>query len=207
MADSRRGRTDTPDPSADPPRDDDEPTHASEHREADLGALSEDRLYSLFYDVLRDLAERRMSRADRRSATLQPTSLVHEAYLRLIRTARWNSRAHFFGAAANAMRQVLIEHARRRAAVCRGGDAVRVELEHLTLCAPASDIDVLALDEALTAFESIDPRAHRVVTLRCFAGLGLDEIAESLSLSARTVKRDWRVARLWLLDRLEGGRR
>jgi len=171
--------------------------------DASLAELTDERLFALFYDLLRDLARSQMSGVDLRSITLQPTALVHEAYFRLARDHEpWNDRRHFFGAAANAMRQVLVEHARRRNAKRRGGGAVRIELDQLDGIDGGPNLDMLALDEALAVFQRVDPRGHRIVNLKWFAGLGVDEIAEVLELSPRTVKREWRLARLWLLDRL-----
>ena len=133
--------------------------------------------------------------------TLQPTALVNEAYLRLIQTdQRWDGRAHFFGAAARAMRQVLITHARERSAQKRAGGVVRVTFEDLDVQAPEPRLDLLALDDALNALARVDERFARVMELRYFAGCSLQEIADLTGRSLATVKRDWTYARAWLYD-------
>jgi len=133
--------------------------------------------------------------------TLQPTALVNEAYLRLSQSKpRWDGRAHFFGAAARAMRQVLIGRARERSSQKRGGNAVRVTFEDLDVQAPEPQIDLLALDDALDALSRIDERFTRVMELRYFGGYSLPEIAELTGRSLATVKRDWAYARAWLYD-------
>jgi RNA polymerase sigma factor (TIGR02999 family) len=135
--------------------------------------------------------------------TLQPTALVHEAYLRLVQGGtRWESRAHFFGAAARAMRQVLVEYARRKSALKRAGGAVRVTLEDFAAASASPQFTLFALDEALTALGRIDERYARVMELRYFGGFGLEEIAELTGRSLATVKRDWSYARAWLNDRM-----
>jgi RNA polymerase sigma factor (TIGR02999 family) len=140
--------------------------------------------------------------------TLQPTALVHEAYLRLIGKdgAEWEGRAHFFGAAARAMRDILVESARRKAALKRGGARKRVDVEPEALAVegPRAD-DLLALDEALRKLEDEDPRKGRIVDLRFFAGLEMAEIAELLGVSEATVKRDWRYIRARLHKELSSG--
>jgi RNA polymerase sigma factor (TIGR02999 family) len=136
--------------------------------------------------------------------TLQPTALVHEAYLRLVRSddPGWNGRRHFFGAAALAMREILIEQARRKAALKRGGGGERVELhEGMALIEPPAD-DLLALDEAIQALREEEPRLAEVVLLRYYAGLTVEETAGVIGESERTVHRDWRRARAWLARRL-----
>lgn len=141
--------------------------------------------------------------------TLQPTALVHEAYLRLVGKggAGWQGRAHFFTAAARAMRDILVEAARHKAALKRGGAYKRMDLdpEVLAVDAPLQE-DVLALEEALKKLEDADPRKGRIVNLRCFAGLEVAEIAEILEVSEATVKREWRYIRAWLHKELTGGR-
>jgi RNA polymerase sigma factor (TIGR02999 family) len=132
--------------------------------------------------------------------TLQPTALVHEAYLRLMRNQDpgWESQRHFFGTAARAMREILIEQARRKASQKRGGQAQRVELtEGLAWIEPPAD-DLLALDEAITRLQAEDPRLAEIVQLRYYTGLSVEETADVVGASARTVKRDWRFARAWL---------
>jgi RNA polymerase sigma factor (TIGR02999 family) len=136
--------------------------------------------------------------------TLQPTALVHEAYLRLVRNQDpgWEGRRHFFGAAAQAMREILIEQARRKASQKRGGRAQRVELaEGLAWIEPPAD-DLLALDEAIGRLQAEDPRLAEIVRLRYFTGLSVEETAGVVGASVRTIKRDWRYARAWLGRRL-----
>ena len=138
--------------------------------------------------------------------TLQPTALVHEAYLRLVRgqDPGWEGRRHFFGAAARAMREILIEQARRKAAVKHGGHRRRVELaEGLAVIEPPAE-DVLALDEAVQQLQEQDPRLAEIVLLRYYTGLSIEETAEVIGASLSTVKRDWRFARAWLAQRLGG---
>jgi RNA polymerase sigma factor (TIGR02999 family) len=133
--------------------------------------------------------------------TLQPTALVNEAYIRLAQgESRWDGKAHFFGAAARAMRQVLIAHARRRSAQKRAGDAIRVTFSDLDVQAPEPQLDVLALDDALTALAGVDERFSHIMELRYFAGCTLAEIAQLTGRSLATVKRDWAYARAWLYD-------
>jgi RNA polymerase sigma factor (TIGR02999 family) len=159
-----------------------------------------DMLVSLVYAELRRMAGALM-RQQRDGHTLQPTALVNEAYLRLVRgEPRWESRAHFFGAAARAMRQVLVEHARRSSAQKRAGDAIRVTFRELDVQAPEPNVDVLAIDEALTALAQVDERFSQVMELRYFAGCTLPEIGELTGRSLASVKRDWAYARAWLYD-------
>jgi RNA polymerase sigma factor (TIGR02999 family) len=167
------------------------------HREGDKEAL--DRLLPLVYDELRQLAASYLRR-ERGNHTLQPTALVHEAYFRLVdqRDAAWQNRSHFFGVAAHLMRLILVDHARARSAEKRGGDAVRVPLDDLFRAAKQNDTDVLALDEALSRLAALDAQQVRIVELRYFGGLNVEETAEALGISAATVKRDWSVARMWL---------
>jgi RNA polymerase sigma factor (TIGR02999 family) len=139
--------------------------------------------------------------------TLQPTALVHEAYLRLVRNQDpgWEGRRHFFGAAARAMREILIEQARRKASQKRGGQAQRVELaEGLAWIEPPAD-DLLALDEAIARLQAEDQRLAEIVQLRYFTGLSVEETAGVVGASVRTVKRDWRYARSWLARQLGKG--
>lgn len=134
--------------------------------------------------------------------TLQPTALVNEAYLRLVQgDTQWEGRAHFFGAAARAMRQVLIAHARHHAAQKRDG-GLRVTFHDIDVAAPEPTLDLLALDEALTALADVDERYTRVMELRYFAGCSLPEIADLTGRSLATVKRDWAYARAWLYDHM-----
>jgi RNA polymerase sigma-70 factor, ECF subfamily len=142
-------------------------------------------------------------RHQRSDHTLQPTALVHEAFVRLIdqSNAQWNDRAHFFAVAATAMRQILTDHARRHNADKRGGDWQKVSLDAAAAAPNSSDqgeIDIVALDEALTRLQSLDARKHRIVELRFFGGLSVDDVAKLLSVSKTTVEGDWRSARAWL---------
>lgn len=159
---------------------------------------SED-LLPLVYTDLRRLARARMARLTP-GQTLQPTALVHDAFLRISRGTKlsWDHRGHFFAAAARAMREILIEQARAKASLKRGGDRNRVDPENLAVAVEAPAEDMLALDESLSRLETEHPRQHQVVMMRFFAGLGLAEAAEVLGLSTRTVERDWDLARAWL---------
>ncbi len=138
----------------------------------------------------------------------RPQRLVHEAYLRLLDSERghdWNSRGHFFAAAAEAMRRILVESARRKRAMKRGGNQVKMELDQLEIAASEISDDLLALDEALTHFTVVDPKAAELVKLRFFAGLTGKEAAEALGVSPRTADSLWAFARAWLLQKIQGG--
>jgi RNA polymerase sigma factor (TIGR02999 family) len=163
----------------------------------DRGAL--ERLMPLVYGELRQLAASHL-RSERGDHTLQPTALVHEAYLRLIgqRSVTWANRAHFFGIAAQMMRRVLVDHARRRLAAKRSPGTLYVDLGEEVAAAPDRAPELLALDRALTELERLDPRQARVVELRFFAGLSVEETAEVAGVSTATVKREWRTARAFL---------
>lgn len=165
--------------------------------QGDAQALSS--LMPLVYDELRRLA-RGYLRRERPGQTIQPTALVHDAYLRLIKDKRrdWQTRAHFVAIAAISMRQILIERARARAAEKRGGARVRVTLDEGLIEAPDASVDLLAVDEALTRLAAIDPEQARIVELRFFGGLTIEESAEALGISSATVKRHWTMARAWL---------
>jgi RNA polymerase sigma factor (TIGR02999 family) len=173
--------------------------------EGDEAALA--LLVPRIYAELHRLAHHHM-RAERRGGTLQTTALVNEAYLRLVdtRRIRWESRAHFLGVAAQAMRRVLVDAARARGARKRGGAESPVVLDEALLAAPERSASLVALDDALTALASVDPRKSQVVELRYFAGLSVAETATVLGVSPETVHRDWRVAKAWLLRELSGGR-
>lgn len=151
------------------------------------------------YRELRALAESRLRRLPP-GQTLQPTALVHEAYMRLVGNADpgWNGRGHFFGAAAKAMRNILVDEARRKGADKRGGDRLRVDLPDSALAAITRHADMLELDEALAKLEELDERKGSVVMLRVFCGLTIDQTAMALSMSAATVERDWAYAKAWL---------
>jgi len=161
-------------------------------------------LMPLVYEHLRAIARKRMTQ-ERPGHTLQSTALVHEAYLRVVGDAGrdWNGRSHFFHAAAEAMRRILIEHARANGRIKRGGDRQRVALSYLDLAAEQDEGQVLALDGAIGELERADAEAAEVVRLRFFAGLSVAQTAETMGLSERTVKRDWAFARAWLHRRLE----
>ena len=159
---------------------------------------SED-LLPLVYDELRRLAAVRMAQ-EASGQTLQPTALVHEAWLQLVGAGErsWQNRAHFFGAAASAMRRILIDRARRRASLKRGGGQARVELDLANPVAPVSDENVILIDEALQRLEEEDPEQARVVVLKFFGGLTNREVAETMGLAERTVDRQWASARIRL---------
>lgn len=163
-----------------------------------------DRLLPLVHAELRKLAHHYMSR-ERPGHTLQTTALVNEAYLRLVdqRDVRWENRAHFFGIAARSMRQILVEYARQRRARKRGGDAQRVELDEAALLSDEPNTDLVALDEALRELAEVDERKSRVVELRFFGGLNVEEVAEVLGVHANTVVRDWDMAKAWLRRQLK----
>jgi RNA polymerase sigma factor (TIGR02999 family) len=159
----------------------------------------------LVYDELRALAESYLQR-ERPNHTLQATALVHEAYMRLIKQedVDWRNRAHFFAVAAQAIRRILVDHARGHQSAKRGGDRKRVHLDQ-GLALPEPDLDLLALDEALEELARLHERQSRIVELRFFGGLSLKEVAEYLGLSSRTVDSDWHMARAWLRGKLRKG--
>ena len=161
-------------------------------------------LTPLVYKELRRLAASHL-RKERRSHTLQPTALVHEAYLRLVgqNNPRWEDRTHFYGVAARLMRQILVEHARRKRAIKRA--ARTVSLEHALSFHEERGRDLVALDNALTALEKLDPRKCKAVELRYFGGLSMDEVAQALQVSAVTVRRDLRMAETWLHREMQSG--
>lgn len=167
-------------------------------------------LLPLVYDELRRLAQWQMAR-ESPGQTLQATALVHEAWLRLVGDGNehWEGRRHFFAAAAEAMRRILIENARRKQAVRHGGGLHRtdMELDDLPIAGVAPDDELLAVDEALDAFAAHDPAKAELVKLRYFAGFTLEETAAALGLSARTAKRDWAYARAWLYRKIAQRRR
>jgi RNA polymerase sigma-70 factor, ECF subfamily len=170
----------------------------------DSAALVEDA-----YLELRSLAERLLA-GERADHTLQPTALVHEAWLRIGDDDRWNDRTHFFATAARAMRRVLVDHARGKGRAKRGGNWKRVDLDSADVPGPGADlaadqgVDLVALDHALEELEQLSPRQARVVELRFFAGLEMDVVAQVLAVSPATVARDWRFARAWMARALEG---
>jgi RNA polymerase sigma factor (TIGR02999 family) len=167
-----------------------------------------ERLLPLVYDELRGLAKARLAH-ERPDHSLQATALVHEAYLRMLagRGPSWNDRRHFYYAAAQAMRRILIEHARKRGRLKRGGGRVQVTMDDLQVGHGLPLEDMLALDEALARLDERDPRMAEVVHLRFFAGLSVEETAAALEVSERTVKREWAVARAWLYEALDQNQR
>lgn len=170
--------------------------------EGDEEALQ--KLMPVVYDELRGLAGHYL-RAERPDHTLQPTALVHEAFLRLVgqREVVWQNRAHFFGIAAQMMRRILVDHARKRKAAKRDVGSYRVELTQPDAGAFEREPELLALDEALTQLEALDPKQARIVELRFFGGLTVEETAEVAGISTATVKREWRTARAWLRRELD----
>lgn len=162
-------------------------------------------LLPLVYDELRNLAAMRMAH-ESSGHTLQPTALVHEAWVRLVENGarNWENRAHFFGAASEAMRRILIERARRKSRLKRGGDRERVNIEMIDLAETTPDDKLLLVDEALEELKKEDPERARVVVLKFFGGLTNEETAEALSISRRSVDRHWLCARTWLFWKLKG---
>jgi RNA polymerase sigma factor (TIGR02999 family) len=160
-----------------------------------------DRLLPVVYDELRMIARMRMSQ-ERQGHTLQATALVHEVYVRMLGSDSppWNDRVHFFRAAAEAMKRILIDHARKRRRIKRGGGRVQVTLADVEVGAGLPLEDLLALDEAIRRLGGQDPRMAEIVRLRFFAGLSVEETAKALEVSERTVKREWAVARAWLYE-------
>ena len=171
-------------------------------RNGDRTAL--DKMMPLVYEELRRLAHLYMGR-ERAGHTLQTTALVNEAYLRLIdqRRVEWQNRAHFIAIASRLMRQILVEHARGRHAAKRGGGQFVLSLSEADCFIPRGDVNLIALDEALQRLEAVDPQKSRVVELRYFGGLTIEEAAEALGISAATIKRDWTMARAWLRREIE----
>jgi RNA polymerase sigma factor (TIGR02999 family) len=168
--------------------------------QGDKGAL--EALTPLVYDELRRLARSYM-RQERPGHTLQATALVHEAFVRLIgQRVEWNSRAHFYGIAAQMMRRILVDHAKAQSAAKRGAGSPRIELDERLAASPQRDVDLLALDEALERLAKIDPQRSRIVELRFFGGLSNEESAEVLGVSPATVQRQWSGARAWLYHEL-----
>jgi RNA polymerase sigma factor (TIGR02999 family) len=173
-------------------------------------ARAADELFPLVYDELRALAAQMVAR-ERPGQTLQATALVHEAYLRLVpattssspQTQHWNGRRHFFAAAAEAMRRILVDRARRKHSRKHGGGRLRADLEEAKLAAPQESEEVLAVDEALEGLMAADPQAGELVKLRYFAGLSIPEAAQILNISSRTADRLWAYARAWLRRAIE----
>jgi RNA polymerase sigma factor (TIGR02999 family) len=172
-------------------------------RSGDQKAL--DSLMPLVYAELRQLAQHYL-RQERSDHTLQSTALVHEAYLRLAGKSppEWQDRAHFFGIAAHLMRQILVEHARGRAAAKRGGGGTRITLDESLAIAQQKDVDVIVLDKALRDLAELDAQQGRIVELRFFGGLTIEDTSEVLGISPATVKREWVTARAWLFRAMTG---
>ena len=165
-----------------------------------------ERLYEQVYGELREMANSGMRR-ERNGHTLQPTALVNEAFIRLSPAAgAWQNRRHFFGAAAQAMRRILVDHARQKHAEKRGDGLERVTLSDLEIGAPETDLDVLAVNDALDRLALEDPRLAEMVNLRFFAGMSIADTAQALDMSPATVKRDWVFARAWLYEQIENSR-
>ena len=162
-----------------------------------------DRLIPLVYDELHALAEHYMRR-ESPGHTLQPTALVHEAYLELVdqNRAQWRDRAHFFGVAAQLMRRITMQHARRLHTAKRGGAVPKVSLDETLVLSAERAAELIELDDALDSLAVLDPRQNRIVELRFFAGLNVEETAEVLDVSSATVKREWRTAKAWLLNEM-----
>jgi len=164
-----------------------------------------DNLAPLVHKELHRVASRQMA-GERPGHILQTTALVNEAYLRLVdwKNVQWQNRAHFFAMAAQIMRRILVDHARTRNRAKRGGAALQVTLSEAAEVAPRSTSDMVALDDALKTLETLDPRQSKVVELRFFGGLSLEETAEALRVSVSTVRRDWSLAQAWLYRELSG---
>jgi RNA polymerase sigma-70 factor, ECF subfamily len=192
-------------PGSDLPRMQHKPSRAS-----DLWAVGQisddevDRLVCLTYDELKRLAARFLSE-ERRDHTLQPTALVHEAYLSLVKQVgvKWQNKSHFLTIAARAMRRILVDHARNRARLKRGGTQQKISLEQISIFSIERSADLVAVDQSLTRLAEIDPREAEIVELRFYGGLSVEETAEALNLSPITVKRDWKLAKAWLYGDLK----
>ena len=166
-----------------------------------------DALLPLVYEELRQQASRYLRR-ERVGHTLQTTALIHEAYLKLVdqKNVHWQNRAHFFGIAAQLMRRILVDHARSKKRAKRGGSDIRVSFNEANALAPVQDLDIVALDEALARLAEVDEQQSRIVELRFFSGLTVEETAEVLSISPATVKRDWSMAKAWLHREIGAGK-
>jgi RNA polymerase sigma factor (TIGR02999 family) len=167
---------------------------------------AQDQLFRAVYNELHGQAAGYL-RHERPGLSLQTTDLIHEAYLRLIdqQHVEWHDRLHFFAIAAKVMRRILVDHGRSRQAAKRGGSDIRLPLEEAMVVLPGPDLDFVALDEALNKLAEIDPQQSQVVELRFFSGLSVEETAKVMSVSERTVKRDWHVAKAWLRRELSRG--
>ena len=167
---------------------------------------AESRLFELLMPDLHRIAAGYFRR-ERPGHTLQPTALVHEAYLRLARrdSLDWRDRVHFFAMAAQMMRQILVDHARKHAAAKRGGNAVTLLLDEESAVSKQASFDLLALDDAMKQLASLDPRQSQIVELRFFGGLSIEETAQAVNISPATTKREWATARLWLYQAMSAG--
>jgi len=172
--------------------------------QAGAGAPVAEKLFALLYEPFRQLAARYLS-GEKVGHTLTPTALVHEAYLKLVKQDRvdWQGKTHFFAVGAQVMRRILVDHARARGRVKRGGNALRLQLEENVALSPERDEDVLSVDEALQKLAQLDSRQASVVELRFFGGLSVAEVATVLGVSRRTVEGEWTAARAWLRRELE----
>ncbi len=170
------------------------------------GSVGSEEMFTRLYDDLRRFAHSQM-RYESNSGVMQPTALVHEAFLKILQApeARWQSRAHFFAAVAQTMRRLLIDQARQRQAIKRGGGRQRVPLESAFSARPEADADLLALDEVLSKLEERDPRLYETTMLRFFVGLRVEQIADATGRSQRTIKREWAAAKEWLQEQLGEG--
>ena len=185
------------------PAESDSPTVSILQNEALNATDRAERLLPLVYDQLRAAAQRQL-RSERADHTLQATALVHEAYIKLVggQEINWQNRAHFFGIAANSMRQILVDYARKRNSQKRGEGKTHLSLDSAEEIVFETEEDIIALDEAMKKLEVFDPDLSKVVELRFFAGLNVEETAKVLNCSASTVKREWSLARAWLFREL-----
>jgi RNA polymerase sigma factor (TIGR02999 family) len=174
--------------------------------EGDSAAI--ERLVPLVYGELRLLARGCLA-GERSDHTLQSTALVHEAYLRLIKgsTVHWQNRAHFFAVAAQVMRRILVDHARKRGAAKRGADPIKLKLDGSLDSVNGRELDLVSLDDALNELAELDARQSRIVELRFFGGLSIENVAQVLAISPATVKREWNTARAWLFEQMDQGKR
>jgi RNA polymerase sigma factor (TIGR02999 family) len=174
-----------------------------EIRAGDHSAVN--RLFPLVYDELRDIANRYLA-SERKAHTLQPTALVHEVYMKLVDQTRvdWQGRTHLLAVGAQAMRRLLVDHARHNLRLKRGGDRLRVEFDDVLAVSRGRDQDVLSIDEALVKLARVDPRQARIVELRFFGGLSVEEVSHVLGVSKRTIEAEWTATRAWLRRELGG---
>ena len=176
------------------------------NQSADGDGVAMEQLLPIVYDELRGVAAKFLRR-ERSNHTLQPTALVHEAYIRLVNweTVSWQNRAHFFSVAAQVMRNILVDSARRKKAEIRGGNFEQITLDEKIGFSQMSEVDLLDLDDALKELANLNERQSRIVELRFFGGLTIEETAEILQISDMTVKRDWNFSKAWLFEKLNNG--